>query len=109
MSRKIQKVLCLSNKGYELSLNVREIYNSFEDKDAEEVEMIRVVDNSGADYLFPKELFYIPKKEIGSKETNDELYSLLNDIFEYVNSNEISDFIDNRKKIIELLNKIDED
>jgi hypothetical protein len=46
-------VLCVSNKGYELDLVVRKVYEVL----AEEHGMIRVVDETDEDYLFEKSLF----------------------------------------------------
>jgi hypothetical protein len=49
--------VCISNKGYPASLEVRKIYFSLADSDAERQGMVRVVDESGEDYLYPKEFF----------------------------------------------------
>lgn len=53
----IQFVVCLKNKGYEASLEPRKIYQVLPDEEAESHKMIRVVDESGEDYLFPVSLF----------------------------------------------------
>ena len=50
-------VLCVSNEGYRVSLIIRRVYTTLPDKDAEERGLIRVVDESGEDYLFPQALF----------------------------------------------------
>jgi hypothetical protein len=50
-------VLCVSNEGYEASLVVRRVYEQVPDAEAEQHKMIRVIDESGEDYLFPDELF----------------------------------------------------
>lgn len=50
-------VLCLSNDGYAASLEARKLYEVLPDSDAEEVEMLRVIDESGEDYLYPRSLF----------------------------------------------------
>ena len=50
-------VLCLSNAGYKASLVVRRIYKVIADEQAERRSLIRVVDESGEDYLFPRKLF----------------------------------------------------
>ena len=52
-----QFVVCLKNKGYEASLEPRKIYQILFDKEAESHKMIRVIDESGEDYLFPVSLF----------------------------------------------------
>lgn len=50
-------VVCLKNNGYEASLEPRKIYQVLSDKEAESHKMIRVIDESGEDYLFPVSLF----------------------------------------------------
>jgi hypothetical protein len=52
-----QFVVCLKNEGYEASLEPRKIYQVLPDAQAESHKMIRVVDESGEDYLFPASLF----------------------------------------------------
>ncbi len=50
-------VLCLSNRGYGASLVVRRLYEQVPDPEAASRGLLRVVDESGEDYLFPQELF----------------------------------------------------
>jgi hypothetical protein len=50
-------VLCLRNKGYEASLEPLKIYRQLADRDAEKHKLMRVVDESGEDYLFPANFF----------------------------------------------------
>jgi hypothetical protein len=52
-----QFVVCLKNSGYEASLKPRKIYQVLPDKEAESHKMIRVIDESGEDYLFPVSIF----------------------------------------------------
>ena len=52
-----QFVVCIKNNGYEASLEPRKINQVLSDKEAESHKMIRVVDESGEDYLFPVNLF----------------------------------------------------
>jgi hypothetical protein len=52
-----QLVVCVKNEGYEVSLDVRKIYVSIEDEDAKSHGMVRVVDESGEDYLYPQKMF----------------------------------------------------
>ena len=54
-----QYVMCIKNDGYAASLEVRKIYQAFSDTDSTEKKMIRVIDESGEDYLFPEE-FFVP-------------------------------------------------
>ena len=50
-------VLCLKNKGYEVSLERRKIYHAIPDRTATLEHLIRVIDESGEDYLYPAALF----------------------------------------------------
>ena len=50
-------VICVDNEGYEVSLEKRKIYVSLRDAGAEKRGMLRIVDESGEDYLYPKALF----------------------------------------------------
>jgi hypothetical protein len=59
MSQKksVHFVVCLKNNGYEASLEPRKIYQALPDEEAESHKMLRVIDESGEDYLFPASLF----------------------------------------------------
>jgi hypothetical protein len=50
-------VLCLSNKGFEAALEPRKIYRLLPDAEAEREGLVRVVDESGEDYLYPTAMF----------------------------------------------------
>ena len=50
-------VVCVSDGGYRVSLVVRRLYRTLPDEAARRRGLLRVVDESGEDYLFPKELF----------------------------------------------------
>jgi hypothetical protein len=52
-------VVCLNNTGYDASLDVRKIYQTVTDAKAEKLGLIRVIDESGEDYLYPKKLFAV--------------------------------------------------
>jgi hypothetical protein len=45
------------NEGYPASLEKRKVYQEIPDPDAAKQNLIRVIDESGEDYLFPRELF----------------------------------------------------
>ena len=55
--KKKQFVICVENEGYEVSLERRKIYEALPDPDAEKHGQIRVIDESGEDYLYPKNWF----------------------------------------------------
>lgn len=50
-------VVCIDNLGYEVSLERRKIYVAIPDAQAGKLGQIRVIDESGEDYLYPKERF----------------------------------------------------
>ncbi|MGH8254801.1 MAG: hypothetical protein ACRET0_01120 [Steroidobacteraceae bacterium] len=57
MARIRQLVICLDNSGYEVSLERRKIYVSIPDARAAKLGQLRVIDESGEDYLYPQEAF----------------------------------------------------
>ncbi len=61
-------VICIDNSDYPASLEKRKIYEVLPDKDAEKIEHIRVIDESGEDYLYPASCFIDANL---SKETRD--------------------------------------
>jgi hypothetical protein len=50
-------VVCIDNEGYEASLESRKIYVALPDADAEKHALVRIIDESGEDYLYPGTLF----------------------------------------------------
>jgi hypothetical protein len=52
-----QLVVCVDNDGYAVSLEKRKIYVSLRDVAAEKHGMLRIVDESSEDYLYPKAFF----------------------------------------------------
>jgi hypothetical protein len=50
-------VVCLRNAGFSASLEVRKLYPFVDDPEAEANNLIRVIDESGEDYLYPARLF----------------------------------------------------
>ncbi len=50
-------VVCIRNTGYEVSLERRKIYSLVPDPEAKKHKMLRVVDESGEDYLYPEDYF----------------------------------------------------
>lgn len=58
MKTSIKKfVVCLKNKGYEVSLEPRKIYQVIPDSEAVKHRQLRVIDESGEDYLYPASYF----------------------------------------------------
>ena len=54
-------VVCVRNEDYPASLELRKIYEVRPDTDASSHGLIRVVDESGEDYLYPQN-FFMPIK-----------------------------------------------
>ena len=52
-----QLVVCVDNRGYRASLEKRKIYVALRDAAAEKHGLVRIVDESGEDYLYPKAFF----------------------------------------------------
>ncbi|MEE8410235.1 MAG: hypothetical protein V3T05_11560 [Myxococcota bacterium] len=50
-------VVCLTSGEYRASLEPRKIYISLARRDSDHADMIRVIDESGEDYLYPRSMF----------------------------------------------------
>ena len=50
-------VLCVKNKGFEVSLEPRKLYQVLPDTDAAKHRQLRIIDESGEDYLYPDDYF----------------------------------------------------
>jgi hypothetical protein len=60
--------LCIDNSGYPASLELHKIYRVLPDDDAAQDGDLRVIDESGEDYLYPAEKFLVtawPKPSSG--------------------------------------------
>ena len=55
--RALEYVVCVNNGGYPASLELHKIYRALPDEDAAEDGDLRVIDESGEDYLFPANYF----------------------------------------------------
>ncbi len=52
-----QFVLCVQNRSYPASLELLKVYRTLPDEDAQRDKLIRVIDESGEDYLYPQSYF----------------------------------------------------
>lgn len=52
-------VVCIKNKGYGASLELRKLYQLVADETAAKLHQIRVIDESGEDYLYPESYFVV--------------------------------------------------
>jgi hypothetical protein len=50
-------VVCVKNEGYAASLEKRKLYVTLRDLAAEKHGLLRIIDESGEDYLYPKQFF----------------------------------------------------
>jgi len=57
MAAKAKFVLCVNDGGHPESLETRKLYETIEDTKASAEGMIRVIDESGEDYLYPQSNF----------------------------------------------------
>lgn len=65
-------VVCIKNDEYLASLEVRKIYQALPDAQAEKHQCIRVIDESGEDYLYPA-AYFVP---IQLPKPAEELFAL---------------------------------
>ena len=65
MKRKF--LLCVDNEGYEVSLERRKLYEKIPDKEAERHDQVRIIDESGEDYLYPANFFAPVRLSIQTK------------------------------------------
>lgn len=59
MRRPYRYVLCIKNRGYLAALEVRKVYRLLSDPPAEKRGLVRIIDESGEDYLYPVG-FFVP-------------------------------------------------
>ena len=50
-------VLCVENESYPASLQLLKVYRTLPDAEAQRHNMLRVIDEEGEDYLYPKDYF----------------------------------------------------
>lgn len=51
--------VCLSNRGFKAALLVRRLYRALPDEEGARQGLIRIVDESGEDYLYPARMFAV--------------------------------------------------
>jgi hypothetical protein len=57
MRKQPRFVICIDNRGYRASLLVRKVYRAVEDSAAARERMLRIIDESGEDYLYDADRF----------------------------------------------------
>ena len=53
----MERFICIDNQGYPVALELFATYETLPDEQAEKRGLIRVIDESGEDYLYPKSRF----------------------------------------------------
>jgi hypothetical protein len=61
MSTTHQFVICIQNEGYPASLELWKVYRVVADEKAAKHQLVRVIDESGEDYLY-SESYFVPIK-----------------------------------------------
>jgi hypothetical protein len=56
-SKEKRFVVCIRNEGYEVALERRKLYEIVPDPAAAKHSLLRVIDESGEDYLYPEDFF----------------------------------------------------
>lgn len=59
--REAQFVICVRNKGYPASLELGKAYRLLKDEHMSKHSQVRVIDESGEDYLYPED-YFVPKE-----------------------------------------------
>ncbi len=60
-------LLCIDNEGYEASLEIRKLYETIPDKEAARHNQVRIIDESGEDYLYPSKFFALVRLSMQTK------------------------------------------
>ena len=61
-------MICVDNSGYEASLEIRKLYEVLIDRAAEKYQQVRVIDETGEDYLYPESYFAPIRLPVITKE-----------------------------------------
>jgi len=68
MDMKKHFMICVDNRGYEASLEIRKLYEVVSDRAVEKHQQVRVIDESGEDYLYPEHYFAPIRLPVVTKE-----------------------------------------
>jgi hypothetical protein len=69
-------LICIDNEGYEASLEIRKLYWTIPDKAAKRHNQVRIIDESGEDYLYPSTFFATVRLSMETKKQNPRKSSL---------------------------------
>src|SRR5690606_34510234 len=68
-------VMCVNNKGQEQNLTIHKVYRVIPDGDADRLRMVRIIDDSGEDYMHPARWF-VPVSLSAEAERSFELVTM---------------------------------
>lgn len=57
MAKPYRYAICVKNRGYSAALEIRKVYRLLEDSAAQGRGLVRVIDESGEDYVYPEGFF----------------------------------------------------
>jgi hypothetical protein len=75
MRAKARFAICVNNNEYPASLELHKVYRVLPDKEAEQDGDLRVVDESGEDYLYPAEYFVLVELPLKRAKTLSASFS----------------------------------
>jgi hypothetical protein len=67
MAKAKRLVICLDNAGYEVSLERLKIYVALSEAKAKRTAYLRIIDESGEDYLYPSQRFVEAKLPVSTR------------------------------------------
>ena len=70
-SMNAERMTCIRNDGYPASLEIDKVYESQPDEAAAKHGLIRIIDDSGEDYLYPK-AYFIPSGTTGNAQSQPQ-------------------------------------
>jgi hypothetical protein len=67
-------LVCINNEGYRASLEILKLYQAIPDQRASKLGQVRVIDESGEDYLYAKECFAPTAEESVKRAKSKQLH-----------------------------------
>jgi hypothetical protein len=74
-NKNLQFAICINNAGYIDDLNVRTVYRVLPDESAAKSNYLRIIDETGEDYLYPAHYFILIDVPVGAKDALLEAYN----------------------------------
>ena len=73
---KFKYAVCINNSGFPVCLQIHKLYRVLPDADVLNHGLLRVIDNSGEDYLFERERFVLVELPLSLKRSFAQLSAL---------------------------------